>query len=96
MAVVPPFRLRTLGSLQLTAPDGSREPSLATRRRKLALLTLLAVRGRPLSRDRLVNLFWGDHPEERARHSLSDALSHLRRVLGPDAITARQAEVGLA
>lgn len=96
MAAAPPFRLRTLGSLQLTAPDGSREPSLATRRRKLALLTLLAVSGRPLSRDRLVNLFWGDHPEERARHSLSDALSHLRRVLGPDAITARQAEVGLA
>jgi DNA-binding SARP family transcriptional activator len=96
MAAAPPFRLRTLGSLQLTAPDGSREPSLATRRRKLALLTLLAVSGRPLSRDRLVNLFWGDHPEERARHSLSDTLSHLRRVLGPDAITARQAEVGLA
>ncbi len=96
MSPVPPFRLRTLGSLQLTGPDGSKEPSLATRRRKLALLTLLAVSGRPLSRDRLVNLFWGDHPEERARHSLSDALSHLRRVLGPDAITARQAEVGLA
>lgn len=96
MSATPPFRLRTLGTLRLVAADGTEEPSLATRRRKLALLALLAVSGRPMSRDRLVDLFWGEHPEERARHSLSDALSHLRRVLGPDAITARHAEVALA
>jgi tetratricopeptide (TPR) repeat protein len=96
MSVTPPFRLRTLGTLRLVGADGAEEPSLATRRRKLALLALLAVSGRPMSRDRLVDLFWGDHPEERARHSLSDALSHLRRVLGPEAITARHAEVELA
>ena len=96
MAALPPFRLQTLGRLDLLGPDGQREQSLATRRRKLALLALLALHGRPLSRDRLVELFWGDHPEERARHSLSDALSHLRRVLGPGAITARRVEVELA
>ena len=96
MVTAPRFYLRTLGRLELLGPDNRKEPSLATRRRKLALLALLALNGRPLSRDRLVNLFWGDHPEERARHSLSDALSHLRRVLGPEAITARQIEVGLA
>ena len=92
----PAFRLQTLGALRLTAADGTEEPSLATRRRKLALLALLAVSGKPISRDRLVGLFWGDHAEDRARHSLSDALSHLRRVLGPSAISARKSDVALA
>lgn len=36
-------------------------------------------------------MFWGDQEESRARHSLSDALSHLRRVLGRTAIAANQA-----
>src|SRR5690348_12801735 len=40
-------------------------------------------------------MFWGDQDEERARHSLSDALSHLRRVLGPDSITTRRTDVAL-
>lgn len=96
MTAPRPFQLVTLGTLRLLTPEGTEEPSLATRRLKLAVLALLAVSGRPLSRDRLVDLFWGEHPEERAKHSLSDALSHLRRVLGPQAISARQAEVGLA
>lgn len=50
----------------------------------------------PYARDVLADMFWGEENEERARHSLSDALSHLRRRLGRGAITARQAEVALA
>lgn len=68
---------------------------LTTRKRKLALLTLLAVSRRPWTRDALVELFWGEQNEARARHSLSDSLSHLRRVLGPEAITQRRTEVVL-
>lgn len=90
------FRLITLGRLALSASDGSEDASLATRRRKLALLAVLATAGRPLSRAVLAESFWGDQDQERARHSLSDALSHLRRVLGRDAITARQADVWIA
>src|SRR3712207_8580392 len=71
------------------------DPSFGRQRRKLALLAVLALARRPLSRDYLVEMFWGDQDEERARHSLSDALSHLRRVLGRDAIAVRQAEVAL-
>jgi hypothetical protein len=44
----------------------------------------------------LTEMFWGDQDEDRARHSLSDALSHLRRVLGRNAIAARQSEVFLS
>ena len=90
------FHLITLGRVALRLPSGAEDDSLGTRRRKLALLAVLARSRRPLSRARLAEMFWGDQPEERARHSLSDALSHLRRVLGKGAITARQEEVGLA
>jgi len=89
------FRLVTLGRLALVTPAGGEDESLAKRRRKLALLVVLALSRRPLSRDALVAMFWGDQDEERARHSLADALSHLRRVLGREAITTRQAEVAL-
>ncbi len=90
------FRLITLGQLALIASDGSQDASLSTRRRKLALLAVLATAGRPLSRGVLAEMFWGDQDEERARHSLSDALSHLRRVLGRDAIASRQSDVWIA
>ena len=87
--------LVTLGRLALLAPDGSEEESLRKRRRKIAVLAVLALERRPLSRDVLVEMFWGDQEETRARHSLSDALSHLRRVLGRDAISVGRSEVAL-
>jgi DNA-binding SARP family transcriptional activator/tetratricopeptide (TPR) repeat protein len=89
------FRLVTLGRIALLAPDGAEDESLATRRRKLALLAVLAMAKRPLTRDRLVEMFWGDQDEARARHSLSDALSHIRRVLGRGAVATRLSEVVL-
>ncbi|HEU4698412.1 MAG TPA: BTAD domain-containing putative transcriptional regulator [Gemmatimonadales bacterium] len=88
--------LTTLGRLQLADAAGREEPSLASRRKKLAVLAVLALADRPLSRAALLEMFWGDSDEARARHSLNDTLSHLRRVLGRDAITGRQAEVALA
>ncbi|HZF67483.1 MAG TPA: BTAD domain-containing putative transcriptional regulator [Gemmatirosa sp.] len=90
------FRLVTLGRLALRSPDGDDEPSLSRRRLKLAVLAVLAIERRPVARDALVEMFWGEQEEARARHSLSDALSHLRRVLGTGAITTRGAEVALA
>lgn len=89
------FRLITLGRLALLDAAGTEDKSLGTRRRKLALLVVLAVSKRPVTRAALTELFWGDQPEERARHSLSDTLSHLRRALGADAIAARREDVAL-
>ena len=90
------FRLLTLGRIALVPPSGKGDETLNARRRKLALLAVLALADRPMSRDTLVEMFWGDQEESRARHSLSDAISHLRRVLGRDAIVASRAEVELA
>jgi TolB-like protein/DNA-binding SARP family transcriptional activator/Tfp pilus assembly protein PilF len=92
----PPFRLITLGRLALVDAHGREEPTLASRRRKLAVLALIAEARRPLSRDTLIDIFWGERDEARARNSLSDALSHLRSVLGRAALPAYRGEIGLA
>ena len=59
------FRLLTLGRLALLGPAGDEVPELNTRRRKVALLAVLALSGpgdipRPVSRDSLLERFWGD------------------------------------
>ena len=93
------FRLITLGGLELARSDGEPDETLAglnARRRKVALLTVLALSRRSISRDVLVEMFWGDQDEARARHSLSDAVSHLRRVLGRDSIIATRSDIALA
>ena len=90
------FTLVTLGRLTLLSPKGDESESLAKRRLKLALLAVLAAAKRPISRGTLAEMFWGDEEESRARHSLSDALSHLRRELGRRAIMSQGGEVSLS
>src|SRR5215831_10055052 len=90
------LRLLTLGRLTLVGSSGEEHESLAKRRRKLALLSVLAIARRPLARDTLVEMFWGAEDEARARHSLSNALSSLRRALGAAAIRSRDADVAIA
>ena len=90
------LRLLTLGRLTLVGSSGEEHESLAKRRRKLALLAVLAMARRPIARDTLVEMFWGAEDEARARHSLSNALSSLRRALGAAAIRSRDADVAVA
>src|SRR6185437_2733199 len=88
------FQLRTLGRLALLDASGHEDPSLATRPRKLARLAWLALRPeRRATRDRIIGVFWGERDEERARNSLSDAVSHLRRVLGRESIRRQGAAI---
>lgn len=90
------FRLITLGRLDLLGTSGApADPSLSARRRKIALLVLLASARRPVSKDSLLEMFWGEQDETRARHSLSDALSHIRRVLGRGSVVANQSTAAL-
>ena len=90
------FRLLTFGRMALLEAMTVEEPTLATRPRKLAVLAWLALRpGRRATRDLIIGVFWGGRDEERARNSLSDALSHLRRVLGRNSIRTQAGDVAV-
>ncbi len=91
---MPVYRLVTLGGLVLLDEDGRAVSSLGPR--NLALLAYLALATKPLSRDHIAELFWGDRDEDRARHSMREALSKLRQILGPDAIPQRSSSVALS
>ena len=84
--VAGPYRLRVFGGLQLEGPGGT-AVGIASRRRPLALLAVLAVQGEQgLLRDRAAALLWGDTDDRHALRSLSDALYTIRSELGPDAV----------
>jgi DNA-binding SARP family transcriptional activator len=89
------FRLFTLGRLALVSVSGDAETPTQVRARHLAVLAVLALSRRAVRREWLVELFWGGQTETKARHSLSNALSALRGVLGASALNARRAEISL-
>ena len=77
------LRLRTFGGLSIENPTSMGVS--AANRRPLALLALLAVKGRRgLSRDNVIALLWPDSDADHGRNSLSQAISVLRRELGAD------------
>lgn len=59
------------------------EPAVSWRK-NLALLVYLALSEGARSRDALLALLWPEKPQERARHSLNEALRRLRQALGPE------------
>lgn len=75
---MPLFRLLLLGGFRLET-DAGREIPVAARKAQgvLAVLALASPAG--VARDRLAEMFWGELPDERARHSLRQLLSTLRR-----------------
>src|SRR5437764_966459 len=89
------FRLITLGKLELASSAGETFHVEEIRPRHLAVLTVLALANQPVSRDTLVEMFWGGETDDRARHTLSNALSSLRAVLGPSSITARSDAISI-
>ncbi|HYI25153.1 MAG TPA: tetratricopeptide repeat protein [Thermomicrobiales bacterium] len=72
-----------LGTIQVQ--HGQRPVPRHAYAKVFALLAYLSVESdRPHARATLSALLWPDQPDERARHSLRQALSTLRRLLGSD------------
>ena len=67
--------------------DGEALPPLATRKTTSLLAYLILHKHCPHSREKLAALFWGDVPDERARHSLRTALANLRKQAGHELVT---------
>ena len=83
------IQLYVLGAPDLRR-DGADVRSVLTQQKRLALLTYLATatpRGFH-SRDTLLNLFWPELDQERARNALRQSLHYLRRALGEDAVAS--------
>jgi DNA-binding SARP family transcriptional activator len=78
------LRLLTFGGLNLLV-GGQAVTGSTTRRRRLALLALLAVaRERGLNRDKLQAYLWPESDTERARHGLNQLVYFQRRHLDGD------------
>jgi len=69
------------GDVALQPPDGSMiEPAPGAK--SLGLLAFLALEPGPHRREEVTALLWGESPEDKARASLRQALTHLRDAMG--------------
>jgi DNA-binding SARP family transcriptional activator/TolB-like protein len=65
--------------------EGIELTELEAQRQKFAILVYLLMEG-PVSRDRLLTMFWPERSQAKARHSLSQVLYALRRELGEECL----------
>jgi DNA-binding SARP family transcriptional activator/TolB-like protein/Tfp pilus assembly protein PilF len=92
------IRLRTLGGVDLSGPDGLELRPILAQPKRLALLVYLALASptRYRRRDTILALFWPESDTEHARASLRQALRFLRRSLGEGVILTRgEEEIGV-
>ena len=88
------YRLRTLGSPILYSPGG--QPVRFRTRKHFALLIRLAVEpGRPHTRDQLIELLWPSSPAHHGRHSLAQAVTVLRGLLGRDHVLTHRSTLAV-
>src|SRR5262252_7794988 len=71
------LRLNLFGGFTLSGEDGA--AVVIASRKCRALLAFLALQRRPVERERVAWLLWGEGGEARARGSLRQALTTLRR-----------------
>jgi len=85
--------VRALGPADVTV-NGAAAPAKLLWRKNLALLIYLARSPKRVrTREHLIGLLWGEKPEEKARHSLNEAVHVLRRCAGDDGFESDTAQV---
>ncbi|HEY3637116.1 MAG TPA: BTAD domain-containing putative transcriptional regulator [Rhizomicrobium sp.] len=77
----PKFRVCCLGGIKLIEAGSNTDMTPAGRKTR-ALLGYLCIVGKPVGRERLASLLWGDRGDEQARASLRQAIYELRSLLG--------------
>lgn len=82
------LHIYALGTLSVEIDGSSYTDQLP--RKALALLTYIAIKGKPQSRDTLAELLWPDQLPERASGSLRAILTDLRKFLAPYLVISRQ------
>lgn len=79
---MPILQIRLLGEFEISV-GGQVLPPPATLKARSLLAFLVTHCARACPREQLADLFWPEYPREKALHSLSTALWHIRRAL-PD------------
>ena len=89
------FHVNLFGKFEVTTADGT--PINIAGAKTQGLIAFLAMNmGMPPTRDRIVNLFWGDRFTDQARQSLRQAVAKLRRILpeGEAALVVEHDRIG--
>ena len=81
------LEFRILGPLEVL--DGEFPLPLGGRNQRALLTVLLLHANEPVSTERLVDRLWGEHPPRTATTSLQNAVSQLRKLLGPGLLHTR-------
>jgi DNA-binding SARP family transcriptional activator/tetratricopeptide (TPR) repeat protein len=87
--------LRLFGPPLVRGVDGV-EIRLRSRKQLGVLVYLIVERDRAVSRDELIDAFWGDVPHERAYQSLCQALVEIRRAIGRAGVESRGDAIRIA
>jgi DNA-binding SARP family transcriptional activator len=90
------LRLQLLGRVDVEVTSASDIGTALHQPRKIALLAYLACEDRPVARDELATLFWGESPEARARASLNQLIHSVRRDLGSAVLETAGRNLALA
>src|ERR1700753_892196 len=77
------------GHLRLTMSGAARELALRGRQGRLLFAFLVLHRGRPVSRDALVEALWGEDGLPPSDGALAPVLSRLRRAIEPATVHGR-------
>src|SRR6266566_3946542 len=86
---------RTLSPVSVEV-DGAGAPTELMWRKNIALVVYLARSPkRARTRDHLIGLLWGDKPDDKARHSLNEAVGTLRPYVGEGGLDSDAAQVRL-
>ena len=88
--------VRALGPADVSV-NGAAAPAKLLWKKNLALLIYLARSPKGVrTREHLTGLLWGEKPEEKARHSLNEAVHVLRLCAGDDGFESDTAQVRIA
>jgi len=86
---------RTLGPVEFFSVEAGEQVDLKGHKNRALLLYLARSPSRSRSREHLVGLLWAEKPEEKARHSLREAVRMLRQLLGEDGLESKSDQIGL-
>ena len=94
---VPPLSLQAFGKFRVFSGGNEVHDKLwKTRKSKYIFAYLANFAGKDVGDEKIMDIFWPDHPPEKARQSLYAALSHMRKALEAGGEPGENERVALA